>query len=134
MTISGGVRLQLSEHLLAAGSGQYRNWSVADASLVAQGGVGSTNTTEFSAGIEYLSDPRRPLRRPLRLGVFHARLPFPLQRGVNVDETGVALGTSVRFVNDRAGFDVSLQRIWRKGGPSFREQATLLTFGFSIRP
>lgn len=134
LTVGGGIRLQLSERFLVAGSGQYRNWSVAHANLVAQGGIGSANTTEFSGGIEYLTDPRRPSRRPIRLGVRHARLPFPLQQGVEVAETGIALGTSVRFVNDRAGIDLALERVWRKGGPRFTETATLLTVGFSIRP
>lgn len=133
-TIGGGVRIRVSEHLLVAGSGLYRNWSVADADLVAQGGIGSNNTTEWSGGIEYFGDSRRPLRLPIRLGFRHARLPFPVQRGVDVSETGVSLGSSVRFVNDRAGLDLAVERIWRKGGPGFTESATLLTVGFAIRP
>ena len=64
----------------------------------------------------------------------YARLPFPVQRGVNVSETGVSIGSSVRFVNDRAGLDLAVERIWRKGGPGFTESATLVTVGFAIRP
>ena len=87
-----------------------------------------------SGGLEFRTDPRRPSRRPIRLGIRHARLPFPLQQGVNVTETGVALGSSIRFVNDRAGIDLAVERIWRKGGAGFSEAATLLTVGFTIRP
>jgi hypothetical protein len=134
ITVAGGLRVQVTERLLLAGSGLYRNWSVADANLVAQGGIGSANITEWSGGVEFLRDPRRPNSLPLRLGVRHGRLPFPVQRGVDVNETGISLGTSVRFVNDRAGIDLAVERIWRKGGPSFTETATLLTVGFSIRP
>jgi hypothetical protein len=101
---------------------------------VAQGGVGSTNTTEFNAGLEYLRDPRRPNNLPLRLGFYHAQLPFPLQRGVNVSETGITIGTSKRFVADRAGFDLALGQVWRKGGAGFSERATMLTVGVSVRP
>jgi hypothetical protein len=133
-TVGGGVRIQLSERLTVAGSGLYRNWSVANADLVALGGIGSTNTTEFSAGLEYLGDPRRPARRPIRLGFRHARLPFPLQQGIDVDETGISLGSGTRFGNNRVGIDVALERIWRKGGSGFTESATLLTIGFSVRP
>lgn len=134
LTASGGFRIQLSQRLLVAGSGLFRNWSVADADLIAQGGVGSTNTTELNGGLEYLTDPKRPSRHPIRLGVYHARLPFPLQKGQDADETGISLGSSFRFVADRAGIDFALQHIWRKGGPQFTEQATLLNFGVSIRP
>lgn len=134
MTVAGGARIQIGDQLQVAASAMYRNWSVADRDIVAQEGVGSTNTTEFSLGAEYLSDPRRPNHLPLRLGVYHARLPFPLQRGVDVDETGVSVGTGVRFVADRAGFDLGLSQIWRKGGAGFTERATLLTFGISVRP
>jgi hypothetical protein len=134
VTVSGGIRLQLGDRLQVAGSGMHRSWSVANADLIAQGGIGSYNTTEFSLGVEYLSDPRRPFRHPLRLGVHHSTLPFPLRPGVSASETGVSIGTAVRFVADRAGFDLALERVWRKGGTGFTETNTLLTIGVSIRP
>ena len=134
LTLGGGVRVQLSERMTAAGNWLYRNWSVADANLVALGGIGSTNTTEWSAGLEYVPDPRHIARKPIRLGFRHGQLPFPLSRGVNVSESGVSLGTSLRFVNDRAGVDLALERVWRKGGPKFSESAFLLTAGFTIHP
>jgi hypothetical protein len=134
ITLSGGVRAQLGERVQFAVAGAFRNWSVADADLMAQGGIGSTNTTEFSAGIELLTNVKRPSNRPIRLGIYHARLPFPLRRGEDADETGISIGSSMRFVADRAGLDLALARVWRKGGPGFTERAVLLSIGVSIRP
>jgi hypothetical protein len=134
LTLSGGVRLQLGERVLVGGSALFRNWSVADADLVEQGGVGSVNTTEFNAGIEIITNSKRPLQRPIRLGAFHARLPFPLRRDEDVDETGISIGSGLRFGADRAGFDFAVARVWRKGAPGFTEQATLVTVGVSLRP
>jgi hypothetical protein len=134
ITASGGVKLQLGERLQVAGGATFRNWSVADADLVKQGGIGSTNTTEFAAGLELATSKRRPLQRPLRLGVFHARLPFSLKRGADADETGVSLGTSLRFVADRASLDLAFTHVWRKGAPGFTERANQLNAGVSIRP
>jgi hypothetical protein len=134
VTASGGVRLQLGERLMVSGSALFRNWSVADADLVEQGGIGSVNTTEFAAGAEIVTNARRPFQRPIRLGVFRAKLPFPLQRGQDIHETGISIGSGLRFGADRAGFDFSLARVWRKGGTGFTERATLLTLGVSLRP
>ena len=134
LTVSGGARVQLGDRVLLAGSGLYRNWSRSSADLVRLGGVGSVNTTEFSAGIEYLTDPKRLSHRPLRLGVRYATLPFPFKLGAKTSETAISFGTSFRFVAERAGFDVALQRVWRKGGAGFTEKATLLSLGVSVRP
>ncbi|HEV8597987.1 MAG TPA: hypothetical protein VGQ69_01350 [Gemmatimonadales bacterium] len=134
LTASGGIRVLLGERVQLSGSALFRNWSVADADLVAQGGVGSVNTTEFSGGVEILTNARRPSQLPIRMGAFHARLPFPLQRGENVSETGISLGSGLRFGGDRAGLEAALARVWRKGAPGFSEHATLLTLGISLRP
>lgn len=134
VTLSGGLRLQLGTRLQLAGHALYRNWSVADSDLVALNGIGSSNTIEFSGGAEYLTNPARPLHFPIRLGVYHARLPFPLRRGEDADETGVSVGSSLRFAADRAGVDLALSRVWRKGAPGFTERAVLLTLGISVRP
>lgn len=134
ITLSGGARIQLGDRLMLAGSALYRNWSVANDDLLEQGGIGSVNSTELSAGIEYLTDPRRAYHRPIRLGVRRATLPFPLRLGDKTTETSVALGTAFRFMADRAGIDIALQRVWRKGGAGFDETATLLTLGVSVRP
>lgn len=134
VTLSAGVRVQLSERLLVAGSTLFRNWSVADADLVAQGGVGSLNTLEFAGGMEFLTDPKRPFHRPIRLGIFHGELPFSLRRGEGLSETGISIGTSQRFVADRAELALALSRVWRTGGPGFSERAMLLSLGISVRP
>lgn len=134
ITASGGIKLQLGERLQVASEATFRNWSVADADLVKQGGIGSTNTTEFAAGLEFVTNKRRPFQRPIRLGVFHARLPFSLKRGEDADETGVSLGTSLRFVADRASLDLAFTHVWRKGAPGFTERANQLNAGVSIRP
>ncbi len=134
LTISGGARIQLGDRMLVAGSGLYRNWSTSSADLVRLGGIGSVNTTEFTAGVEYYTDRRRISNRPLRLGVRHATLPFPLRLGDKTSETAVSIGTSFRFVAERAGVDIAMQRLWRNGGPGFTEHATLLTLGISVRP
>jgi hypothetical protein len=134
ITVSGGARIQLGDRLTLAGSALYRNWSVANADLLAQGGTGSVNATEVSAGLEYLTDPRRAYHRPIRLGFRRGTLPFPLRPGDKTTETVVSLGTAFRFVADRAGFDIALQRVWRKGASGFDETATLLTLGVTVRP
>lgn len=134
LTVSGGARIQLGDRVLLAGSALYRNWSTASADLMRLGGVGSVNMTEFSAGIEYLTDPRRVSHRPLRLGVRRATLPFPLRLGDKTTETALSIGTSIRFVAERAGIDMAVQQVWRKGGVGFTERATLLTLGVSVRP
>ena len=134
MTLSGGARLQVGNQLILAGAATYRTWSASDDDIVEQGGVGSINTTEFQAGLEYFRDGDRPSNLPIRLGFFHARLPFPLQSGDNTSETGITFGTSKRFVADRAGFDLALSQIWRRGGEGFTERATQFTFGISVRP
>jgi hypothetical protein len=134
LTFSGGARVQLGDRVLLVGSALYRNWSTASADLVSLGGVGSVNTTEFSAGLEYYTNTRRISHRPLRLGVRHATLPFPLRLGDKTSETAISFGTSFRFVAERAGLDLALQRVWRKGGAGFTERAVLLTLGVSVRP
>lgn len=134
ITVSGGARIQIGDRLMLAGSALYRNWSVANADLVAQGGTGSVNATEFSAGLEYLTDPQRASNRPIRLGFRRGTLPFPIRPGDKTIETAASLGTAFRFVGGRAGFDVALQRVWRKGAAGFDETATLLTVGVSVRP
>ncbi len=134
LTVSGGARIQLGDRVLLAGSALYRNWSTANADLMRLGGVGSVNMTEFSAGIEYLTDPRRMSHWPLRLGVRRATLPFPLRLGDKTTETALSIGTSIRFVAERAGIDMAVQQVWRKGGVGFSERATLLTLGVSVRP
>jgi len=134
LTMSAGVRFQMSDRLLGAAYGIRRTWSRSDADLVEQGGIGADDTAEFGVGIERLSDPRRPSHRPIRLGFRRGSLPFPLERGQGITETALTLGTGLRFVADRAGLDLAVERVWRSGGEGFKETATLLRLGVSIRP
>jgi hypothetical protein len=134
VTLAAGVRYQVSDRFMVAASALHRNWSVANADLVAQGGTGSVNTSEVNGGFEFLTDTRRSSRFPLRFGLSHGTLPFPLQAGLNASETTASFGTSRRFVGDRAGVDVALSRTWRSAGTAFTERTTLFTLGVSIRP
>lgn len=134
VTVAGAVRLQLSDRLMIAGGGTFRNWSASNDDLIAQDGIGSRNTMEWNAGIEFLKDPKRPFHRPLRLGFRRAGLPFPLFVGQTQHETGISAGTSFRFVADRAGVDIAVERVWRDGGPGYKETAFLLNLGISVRP
>lgn len=134
VTLAGGARLQLGPRLQLAGNVQFRNWSVADSSLVALGGVGSANTTEWSTGIEFIPDPARPARRPIRLGFHRAGLPFLLRPGVGITETGISAGSSMQFGAGRIRIDLAVSRVWRRGGPGFSERAMLLNLGVAIAP
>ncbi|MGQ0702547.1 MAG: hypothetical protein ACT4PM_05375 [Gemmatimonadales bacterium] len=134
ITLSGGILIRATRRLELGGGAVYRNWSVADSDLVVLGGVGSVNTTEWSLGMEYLTDTTRPGRRPLRLGFHRSQLPFALQRGVGITETGISAGTSTEFAGGRVRLDLTLSRIWRKGGAAFSERATLLSVGIALAP
>jgi hypothetical protein len=134
LTMAAGARFQMTDRLIGAAYGVRRTWSRSDADLVQQGGIGADDTAEFGIGIERLSDPRRPSHRPIRLGFRRGSLPFPLERGQEITETALSLGTGFRFVADRAGIDLALERVWRKGGAGFDETATLLRLGVSVRP
>jgi hypothetical protein len=134
LTASGGARFQLGKKTLIAGSVAYRTWSRSDSALVALGGVGSRNTVEWNAGLEFTPDPTRPGRRPIRFGVYRAELPFPVQSGERPSETGVSAGTSLEFAGGRARGDLTVSRLWRSAGDGFSERAVLLNLGISLRP
>lgn len=134
MTVSGGARLQIGNRLLVGAMGTLRNWSRSNADIIGQGGIGAENTAEIAVGLEYVTDTRRIFNRPLRIGIRNSTLPFPVQPGNQAKETAVSLGTSFRFVNERAGLDLALQRIWRSAPGGFRERATQLNLGVSVRP
>lgn len=110
-----------------------RTWSGANSDLLAQGGIGANNTYEVAAGAEYTSDPKRPLRRPLRLGARYATLPFLLVPGQEGHEFGVSVGSGMSFAQSRAGIDLALEHVWRSGG-AYSERAFLLSVGISVRP
>jgi hypothetical protein len=132
-TLGVGLRYRLSPRLEVGTQGLYRTWSGANSDLVADGAPGAKNTYEISIGGEYVGDPRRPFRRPLRFGARYATLPFLLSTGAQPDEFSVSAGTGARFAQQRAGIDLSLEHFWRSAG-AFSERAFVVTLGVSVRP
>ena len=133
-TLSAGIQLLPSRRFAISASVISRNWSVADSSMTAQGAPGTANTFEVNGGIEVFRDPRRQTKYPLRLGARYATLPFLLIAAPQPKEYGFSLGTGRRFANDRGGFDVAVQHVWRSQGSGYTESATLITFTVSVRP
>ena len=133
-TIGGAVRFTPTRRLAFMGSVISRNWSVADSSLVAQGGPGARNTLEATAGLEVFRDLSRPSKFPLRLGARSTTLPFLLAGSPQPKEYGFSIGTGRRFAQDRGGFDIAVERVWRSQGSGYTESATLVTFAISVRP
>jgi hypothetical protein len=133
-TFGAGVRLRASRRLSLAGQGVFRTWSGANSDLQAQGGVGSRNTLELNAGGEFIRKIRTPSKLPIRWGVRYAQLPFSLLPDGKANEFSIAAGTGLRFAQDRAAIDLSLERAWRSEGSRYKERAFTLLFGLSIRP
>jgi hypothetical protein len=128
-----GLRWKAGARLDLAGHGIFRTWSGANSDLLAEGGTGADNTFEVALGGEYVGDPRRPHRRPIRFGAHYATLPFPLQPGLQPTEFGVSVGSGVRFAQDRAGVDLSLEYVTRSAG-DFDERAFIVSVGVAVRP
>ncbi len=132
-TFGVGVRWRPVPSLDLSSQGLFRTWSGANSDLLALGGTGARNTIEVAVGAEYTSDPRRPYRRPLRLGARYASLPFPLEPGRQGRELGVSAGSGLRFAQQRAGVDLALEHVWRTEG-SYTERGFVLSVGVSVRP
>lgn len=132
-TLGFGVRWKAGSRLDLATHGIFHTWSGANSDLLASGGTGADNTFEAAVGGEYVGDPRRPYRRPIRFGARYATLPFPLQPGVQPEEFGVSLGSGVRFAQDRAGIDLAVEHLWRAAG-DFKERAFVISVGVGVRP
>jgi hypothetical protein len=133
-TFALGLRAKPGSKLDLAAQGLFRTWSGANSDLLALGGTGARNTVELAAGGEFVSDPKRPFRRPLRFGAHYATLPFPLiQGGKQGREIGVSIGTGLRFAQQRAGVDLTLEHVWRSEGP-YKERGFVLSLGISVRP
>ena len=140
VTFGAALRWRASPRLDVASSISRRSWSGADDDLRALGGTGSRNTFEWNAGAEWLSNPRQPTNRPLRLGGHYRTLPFPVESGAQPKEFGLSLGSAMGFARDprsgmaRAQLDLSISRLWRSASGGYREGAWLLGVGFSVRP
>lgn len=122
-----GARLDL------AGHGIFRTWSGANSDLLALGGAGADNTVEFAFGGEFLTDPRRSNRTPIRFGAHYATLPFLLPPGFQPTEFAASLGSGVRFAQDRGSVDVAVGYLTRSTG-DFEERGFTLSFGVAVRP
>jgi hypothetical protein len=132
-TLGVGLRWKPSPRLDLASSGIFRTWSGANSDLLATGGTGSDNTFEAAIGGEYIGDPRRPYRRPIRFGAHYATLPFPLEPAVQPTEFGVSIGSGTRFAQDRASIDLAVEHIWRSAG-DFKERGFVFSVGIGVRP
>ena len=132
-TFGLGLRWRPAQTLNVAGQTLVRTWSAANSDLLALGGAGSQNTVEAAVGAEYTSDPKRPYRRPLRLGVRYATLPFSLLPGQQPREFGVSVGSGVRFAQQRAGVDLALEHVWRSESV-YSEKGFILSLGISVKP
>ena len=128
-----GLRWKAGARLDLAGHGVFRTWSGANSDLLASGGTGADNSFELALGGEYVGDPRRPYRRPIRFGAHYARLPFPLQPGLQPTEFGVSAGSGARFAQDRASVDLSVEYLFRSAG-NFEERGFVVSLGVGVRP
>jgi hypothetical protein len=133
-TFGLGMRWHPVGKLDLAGQAIVRTWSGANSDLLQQGGTGSSNTLDVSGGLEYTSDPKRPYRRPIRLGAHYARLPFPLVAGEQAHEFGISAGSGIRFAQQRGGVDLTLEHVWRSEGTAYSERGFILSVGISVRP
>lgn len=135
LLLGGGIRYAAHPRLRLAGHLLHRGWSGASESIEELGGLGARNSMEAAGGLEWATSSGNVTRWPLRLGVHHATLPFPLQAGGEGEETGVSVGTGGLFgLGGRGSFNVALARVWRSEGASFKESAFLLSVGLSVRP
>jgi hypothetical protein len=128
-----GLRWKAGAKLDLAGHGIFRTWSGANGDLLALGGSGSDNTVDFAFGGEFVSDPRRPHRTPIRFGAHYKTLPFLLPPGRQPSEFGASLGSGVRFAQDRASVDLAVGYLTRATG-DFEERGFTLSFGVAVRP
>ena len=128
-----GLRWKAGGKLDLAAHGIFRTWSGANSDLLALGGSGADNTVEFAFGGEFVSDPRRPSRTPIRFGARYVTLPFLLPPGLQPTEFGASLGSGIRFAQDRAGVDVAVEYLTRSTG-DFEERGFTLSFGVAVRP
>jgi hypothetical protein len=133
-TFGLGLSWRAGPKLSLAAQSMFRTWSGANSDLLALGGTGARNTVEVATGGEYISDPKRPFRRPIRFGGRYVTLPFPLiQGGEQGHEVAVSAGSGVRFAQQRAGVDLAIEHVWRSEGV-YKENGFIVSVGISVRP
>jgi hypothetical protein len=113
---------------------RWQGWGSADADLSAAGGTGANDTWELGLGGELVRHLDRPTRFPLRFGVRHLTLPFPLLAGGHPSETSASIGTGMTFREGMGGLDASLERVWRSEGSAFQERSWLFSLTATLRP
>jgi hypothetical protein len=133
IALAGAVRWRPSPRLALGIELSTATWSRAREGIMALGGVGAGNTIEVAAGLEYFRNRRRATQFPLRVGVRHSELPFLLVNGSQPRELGVSIGTGFRFARDIGGVDLALERVHRKQGSAYSENAWHLSVGVSLR-
>ena len=135
LTFAAGVQIAAGDRLILAGHGLYRNWSVADESIKARGGLGADNAAEGTFGLEWTRSLRSPYKFPIRAGVRYAQLPYPVvEGGGKGTELQLSFGTGFRFTANRGSVDFAIERAWRSDGDAFKEKSFMFTFGVGIRP
>jgi hypothetical protein len=132
-TFGLGVRWRPTPRLEVATQGLLRTWSAGNSDLLEQGAPGAKNTVEVALGAEYVGDPRRPYRRPLRFGARYGTLPFPILNGPQPKEFAASVGTGARFAQQRGGVDLGLEYFRRTAG-AYSENGVVVTLGVTVRP
>ena len=132
-TFGLGLRWRPAARLELATQGLFRTWSGAISDLLAEGAPGAKNTVEVALGGEYVGDPRRPYRRPLRFGARYGTLPFPVTGGPQPKEFAASIGTGARFAQQRGGVDLGLEYFDRSAG-DYSESGVVVTVGVTVRP
>jgi hypothetical protein len=128
-----GLRYRVGTRLELATQGVLRTWSGANSDLLEAGAPGAKNTVDVAFGGEYVGDPRRPFRRPLRFGARYGTLPFPLDTGEQPSEFAVSLGSGARFAQQRGGVDIAVEHVWRSA-EDLKERGFVVTVGVTVRP
>jgi len=131
VSVSGGLWLIPGDGMQLSTTVTHQSWSDAHGDLQANGGANAYDTWEVGTGVELGGTPATKMI-PLRLGFRYAQLPF----SPNEDqprEIGVSFGTAILFAGGRGIFDLSVERINRKGGGA-EEREWYLTFALTARP
>lgn len=134
LTVAGAVRARPADRFVVGAQVSYRTWGDANAQLQAVGAPGAGNTLGASLGGEFATHMRTPAHLPLRFGVRYNDLPFLLEAGAQPHEVAASIGTGVRFARQRAGVDISAERVWRSDGTGREDRSWQLYLGASVRP
>jgi long-subunit fatty acid transport protein len=129
-----GAQWRPSPRVTFDGQARWQGWGSADADLTAVGSTGANDTWEVGFGGELVRHLDRPARYPIRFGVRHLTLPFPLVTGGHPSETAASVGTGMTFRDGMGGLDASFERVWRSEGSAFTERAWLFSLTASLRP